>query len=75
MMATYVRVPYGFGPTQTILDECSAHPNEETHECMAAEYKCVYCGAALKPYNCNGCGEFLSPAQMHDGEVRCRKCE
>jgi len=31
-----VAVPYGFGPTQTILDECAAHPNEESAETLRA---------------------------------------
>jgi DNA-directed RNA polymerase subunit RPC12/RpoP len=63
-----------------VTELCRQHPTDgETHECMAGEMRCVYCGARLWPYQCNGCGRFLTAKQMHeaattDGIWRCEEC-
>lgn len=74
-------------------DLCPCHPAEvdraaanypgtaiapATHECMATEMRCVYCGVRLQPHPCNGCGKFLNTKHMHEagqGESwRCEEC-
>jgi len=59
-------------------DACTSHPERGTHECLADEMRCAYCGIRLAPYPCNGCGKFLTAKQMHeaaDGEAwRCEEC-
>jgi hypothetical protein len=76
-----------------ITQRCASHPladeaigqldspvaRSRTHECLAAEMRCAYCGVRLAPYPCNGCGRFLTAKQMHeagvDGEPwRCDDC-
>jgi hypothetical protein len=62
-----------------VTDPCHAHPTRgETHECLAVEMCCAYCGVRLAPYPCHGCGKFLTAKQMHDagqGENwRCEDC-
>jgi len=71
-------------------DECPAHPGEfaagadnaapadRSHECLADEMRCAYCSERLAPYQCHGCGKFLSAKRMHqaatDGVWRCDEC-
>lgn len=65
-----------------VTDVCVMHPIDglgETHESLAAEMRCAYCGVRLAPYPCNGCGRFLTAKQMHeaattDGIWRCEDC-
>ena len=62
-----------------VTERCDQHPtNDETHECMAGEMRCAYCGTRLAPYPCHGCGRFLTAKQMHEaaqGEPwRCEEC-
>lgn len=58
---------------------CVSHPNwpadGATHECLAAEMRCAYCGERIDPYPCNGCGKFLTAARMHEDIARCEECE
>lgn len=63
-----------------VTDPCPSHPTPtETHECLATEMRCTYCGYRLAPYPCNGCGKFLTAAQMNaaaNGENwRCEECQ
>ena len=54
---------------------CSSHPDDMgTHEYMANELRCVYCGAALPPVQCNGCGRFMSCEEIESNESRCGEC-
>lgn len=63
---------------------CKSHPYADIseppplHECMASEMKCAYCSVRLDPYPCNGCGKFMTAAEMHDtsetGIWRCGEC-
>jgi len=58
---------------------CPSHPNypadAATHECMAKEMRCAYCGVRIDPYPCNGCGKFLNAETMHADEGgRCAEC-
>jgi DNA-directed RNA polymerase subunit RPC12/RpoP len=59
-------------------DPCTSHPERGTHECLATEMRCAYCGVRLAPYPCNGCGKFLNAKHMHEagqGEPwRCEEC-
>jgi DNA-directed RNA polymerase subunit RPC12/RpoP len=59
-------------------DPCASHPEGRTHECLATEMRCAYCGVRLAPYPCNGCGKFLNAKHMHEasgGEPwRCEEC-
>lgn len=59
-------------------DACASHPEHGTHECLATEMRCAYCGVRLAPYPCNGCGKFLTAKQMNDGangeSWRCEEC-
>lgn len=48
-------------------------PVSHKHECSKTEARCVYCGEALY-YNCNGCGRYLTAAQMSRPEYRCEAC-
>lgn len=62
---------------QQLGAKCGSNPSEmesPPHECSVDELCCVYCGVPLEPYNCHGCGQFLSCAEMHDDETRCEKC-
>jgi hypothetical protein len=72
-MTNEIKVPYQFGPTQTIVDTCEENLVDGMHSCLVGEYKCECCGCGLKPYNCHGCGRFLSPAEMNAGETRCNR--
>ena len=45
------------------------------HECMSGEHRCAYCGTQIRPYNCNGCGRFMSAERMHQRIWRCEGCE
>ncbi len=56
-------------------DVCPMHPSESSHECMIDERKCVYCGKTIQPYQCNGCGQFLSTKDMHEDCARCESCQ
>lgn len=50
-----------------ITEICSSHPTAgETHECMADEMRCAYCGTRLAPYPCHACGKFLTAKRMHE---------
>lgn len=55
---------------------CDASPDEmqQTHECVSGERRCAYCGVALHPYPCNGCGQFLTAREMHENGSRCDEC-
>lgn len=59
-------------------ESCAANPCEimdrPTHECSRIELACVYCSAPLIQRTCNGCGKFLSAAEMQDDETRCEEC-
>jgi hypothetical protein len=57
-----------------MADPCPSHPEDGAHECMPHELRCPYCGGALDPVGCNGCGRFLSTADLHEGETRCEAC-
>jgi DNA-directed RNA polymerase subunit RPC12/RpoP len=60
-------------------EQCGSHPSGGTHECLASEMRCAYCGDRIAPYPCHGCGKFLTAKQMHAAEVdgepwRCEEC-
>lgn len=61
-----------------VTDACGVHPEGGTHECLADEMRCAYCGVRLAPYPCHGCGKFLTAKHMHEaaeGESwRCEEC-
>lgn len=57
-----------------VYGDCPSHPEGGQHECMPGERRCSYCGEALAAYPCNGCGKFLTAAEMHENESRCRGC-
>lgn len=62
---------------ESVLADCKSVPDEaghSHHECMPTERRCVYCGSTLAPYQCHGCGRFLSAAEMHNDETRCSDC-
>ncbi len=54
---------------------CPSHPEDGTHECLPKEMRCAYCGERIDPYPCNGCGKFITAAQMHQDIARCEECE
>lgn len=58
----------------TIYEACPSHPDDGEHECMTNERRCVYCNVRLKEWGCNGCGRFLSCAELNAGETRCEDC-
>lgn len=63
-----------------VTQSCPSHPHDVgTHECLAGEMRCAYCGVRLAPYPCNGCGRFLTANQMHEAEHggtwRCEECD
>lgn len=62
--------------TDKLWRHCNDSPDaiRATHECMADELRCVYCGVKIDPVGCNGCGRFLSTAELNDGETRCENC-
>lgn len=72
-----------------ITDYCPSHPGVVDdltttgvafleqggkHEIMQDEMRCVYCGIRLAPYNCHGCGRFLTVGEIHKYETRCEDC-
>lgn len=52
---------------------CGSHPEGGRHEAMPEEMRCAYCGRRLMA-KCNGCGRFLTLAEMHRHESRCDSC-
>jgi hypothetical protein len=63
-----------------ITNVCGMHPTTgATHECLANEMRCAYCGVRLAPYPCHVCGKFLTARRMHEaaaGEMphHCEEC-
>lgn len=63
-----------------ITEVCPAHPTTGgTHESLAGEMRCAYCGKRLAPYPCHACGKFLTARRMHEaasGEMphHCEEC-
>ena len=74
--AQEVKTPIEF--VHKVTDWCGSHPDGGSHECLASEMRCAYCGVRLAPYPCNGCGKFLTAKHMHEaaeGESwRCEEC-
>ncbi len=75
---------YPFGGIDFVHGRCAMAPEDaplhpfkhmHVHQCMEKERRCVYCGIALHPYPCNGCGEFLTTELMHAEQWRCEDCE
>jgi hypothetical protein len=63
--------------SEAVFNRCPVHPEDDCHECMAGEMKCVYCGVRLHPYPCKGCGRFLTAREMHTNlgdSNRCNRC-
>lgn len=52
---------------------CDAHPEDGSHECMPDEQRCAYCGRRVVA-TCNGCGHFMTTAEIHSNESRCSGC-
>ena len=62
-------------PMAHVWARCPSHPNDMgTHECMVGEVRCVYCAVPLHPIKCNGCGKFMSLAEVEKYESRCAEC-
>jgi hypothetical protein len=63
---------------QHVNETCPSNPADVRrvgpHECAVDRLECVYCGAPLAHETCNGCGQFLSALDMHEGESRCERC-
>jgi DNA-directed RNA polymerase subunit RPC12/RpoP len=50
-----------------LTERCPSHPTAgETHECLANEMRCAYCGVRLAPYPCHSCGRFLTAKRMNE---------
>jgi len=62
--------------SRDVTAPCRMAPDdtEGTHECLAEEMRCAYCGCRLNPYPCNGCGKFLTAERMHEEIWRCEDC-
>ncbi len=70
----------------SVHDSCASSPEEvyapagygsprlPRHSCAHDRLECVYCGVALRPEQCNGCGRFLSARELADLETRCEEC-
>lgn len=54
---------------------CRSHPEapDARHELMPGEACCAYCSKRLFAL-CNGCGQFLTHAEMQANECRCDSC-